>query len=279
MSNLIRETSEISRSHNKAEQKINSLSEFIQVEFEGISTKNSGITCLLDRGLFENTIDDFLKLEVLEQIINTEPNMIIKINVAKKIGVPWFFVVYSYKDQNCIVFDLTKTSKLVSRFESFQSFGIWLSGYTDKGSFSDFQESGLPEFDRILRKNGTPWAGNIDGLLFFADDKDIYCIIEYQKTSAKSVRQHENNEWLLPRNGRKGDNKRWSVHDRLSKALGVKTIVIVWSSKEDVIGIKVIDCFSLDQSGLVSHINWGEKSYIQVDHLTAEKLLSILPKN
>lgn len=73
--------------------------------------------------------------------------------------------MYNYSEKKCKVLDLS--CKKVHSFTSFANFGDWFSSnFTDNTkTFSRYEESGLPQFDYELRKNGTPWPGNIDDLL------------------------------------------------------------------------------------------------------------------
>lgn len=273
---ISKETSERSKNYNIAEKKIKTLNEFVQVEFEGVSTRNNVITCLLDRGVTNLTIDEFLKEDALAEIKYSEKHFDKKLRIASKIGVPWLYVIYSYIDKKCVVYDLTSSKNTVTKYNSFNEFGEWFSQYTDATRrFSSYQESGLPQFDYELRKNGTPWPGNIDGILLDSKTEKIMCIIEYQNTSATTVRLHDNNKYIKPTAYRKGDNKRWMVQERLSDALEVKVIVVVWSLQEDIIGLKLIDSFDLDNNGLVSYINWGKKNFIPVQSLVYSDIINI----
>lgn len=277
---LIKETSERSKQYNKAEKQVKSLLDLTQVEFEGISTKNNKITCLLDRGLINTSIDDFIKQKQYKQLINEcEKHLSLKTKIAKKLQVPWLFVVYSYVDNKCVAFDLTKLFWKGQIFESFSAYGKWFSDFTDGTKrFSSYQESGLPKFDKELRANGTPWPGNIDGILFIADSKQMLCILEYQNTTATKVRYHDNNKYMQATPYRKGDNKRWMVQERLSNALGVSVIVVVWSLQETEIGLKSIKSFSIDNLGLVTKINWGPIEYLPYSELKSESFIKLLTR-
>lgn len=275
---LVKETSERSKSSNLVEHKIKNFNELIQIEFEGLSTKNGEITCFLDRGLTHLNISDFLKGDPIQEICINEPFLSLKKQLAIETKVPWLFVVYSYHDNKCVVYDLSNDFKIVNIFTSFAAFGNWFSyNYTDNTKFfSSYQETGLPEFDAILRKNGTPWAGNVDGILFFANNEKKIAIIEYQNTSKTSVKEHENNNYLKASIFRKGDNKRWKVHHSLAEHTGIKVLVIVWSKNETVVGLKPVKSFDIGSDGYVSHINWGECLYIDLNELTPVILLSAI---
>lgn len=273
---LTKETSERSKRFNKAEQKIKSFRELTQVEFEGISTRGGKVTCLIDRGLTDQSIADFLETDPMKQIVESEPFLNLKNQIAVEMNIPWIYVVYSYLDKKCLVYNISSRFTLEKSFESFNDFGDWFSEkFTDKTEFfSSFQESGLPMFDILLRKNGTPWPGNIDGMLFFSDNEKRIAIVEYQNTSRVSVRDHDNNNFIRPTRYRKGDSKRWKVHQSLSELLDTPVIVIVWSTKEDTIGLKPIKHFDIGNDGYVSFINWGECIYTEIESLTLNVLLS-----
>ena len=275
---LIKETSERSKKFNSAEKQVKKLQNVLQVEFEGISTKNNNITCLIDRGLYNGKINEIINEDIYFQLFTeSEPFWKIKLNIVKQINVPWLFVIYSYIDNKCLVFDVSNILNEKKIFNSFEDFGNWFSSFTDKSHyFSSYQESGLPDFDKKLRLNGTPWPGNIDGLLIEVENNKLLCAIEYQNTSVATVRNHDNNKYIYASAFRKGDNKRWMVQERLSKALGVKIIVIVWSIKENEVALKVIDSFNLSSDGLVSHINWGNVIYIDTENINLNIIKKLL---
>lgn len=274
---MIRETSERSRSYNKAEIAIHKIKEFIHLEFEGISTKNNRITCLLDRGLVDVPLNEYVSSgQFLKELKEAEKNLNIKLEIARRLHIPWLFVVYNYSEKKCKVIDLNANK--IHSFDSFGEFGNWFSKeYTDNARvFSRYQESGLPPFDYALRVNGTPWPGNIDDVLVDAKTGDIYCVAEYQNTSKCPIRQHDNNQYLKASRFRKGDNKRWMVQYVFANGLGTKNAVFVWSTSENEIGVKKIDSFNLDKYGLVSWINWGRIEFVKCDDLTYGKIKSII---
>jgi hypothetical protein len=274
---MIRETSERSRSYNKAEIAIHNIKEFIHLEFEGISTKDNLLTCLMDRGLIDIPIDEYIKNDLFfEDLRTSEIYYKIKMQIAKNLNIPWFFVVYNYIEKKCVVYDLLNNQYFL--FSTFSEFGNWFSAnFTDNsGVFSRYEESGLPQFDVELRRNGTPWPGNIDDVLIDKKTNTIYCVAEYQNTSKSSIRQHDNNDFLKPSIYRKGDNKRWMVQYVFAKGLETDNVVFVWSRTEDEIAVKKINSFSLDSNGLVSRINWGKIAYIKVNDLSYETIKSVV---
>ena len=233
---------------------------------------------MLDRGLTNLSIDEFIQENnAFNHITEIEPYLELKINIANQIKVPWFFVIYSYKDKKCLLYDLTNMQSKYLLFNSFGEFGVWFSQYTDASKrFSAYQESGLPQFDVELRSNGTPWPGNIDGILFISNSKQMLCILEYQNTSATTVRLHDNNKYIYATPYRKGDNKRWMVQDKLSKALNLKVLILVWSLQEKIVGLKLVDSFSTTSDGLVTKINWGKIEFIPIDDLSFSDFIKIL---
>ena len=274
---MIRETIERSRSYNKAEIAIHKIPEFIHLEFEGISTKSNKLTCLLDRGLIDTHLDSYFSSgKVYTDLKENEPSLDIKIQIAKRLRIPYLFVVYNYSESKCKVLDVC--SQKVYPFNSFAAFGDWFSeNFTDNSrAFSRYQESGLPKIDYELRKNGTPWPGNIDDVLIDKKTGDIYCVAEYQNTSKCSIRLHDNNDYLKASRYRKGDNKRWMVQYVFANGLGTKNVVFVWSTSENEIGVKRINSFNLDRHGLVWKINWGKADYIKCEDLTYSKIRNVV---
>ena len=274
---MIRETSERSRPYNKAEIAIHNIAEYVHLEFEGISTKDNKVTCLLDRGLVDIPLQEYIVKGIyITDLRESEKDLEIKMKIAKMLGIPWLFVVYNYSEKKCKVLDLS--SKKVHSFNSFADFGDWFSSnFTDNTkTFSRYEESGLPKFDYELRKNGTPWPGNIDDLLIDKKTGEIFCVAEYQNTSKCSVRVHDNNDYLRPSRYRKGDNKRWMVQYVFANGLGTKNVVFVWSVSEEEIAIKRINNFDIDSNGLVSKINWGKIQYIKCGDISYQTIKNVV---
>jgi len=71
--------------------------------------------------------------------------------------------------------------------------------FVDKKSFfCYYEESGLPQFDIEIRRNGTPWSRNIDDLLIDRFTGYISCVAKYQYFSKCSIREHDNNKYIHP---------------------------------------------------------------------------------
>jgi hypothetical protein len=114
----------------------------------------------------------------------------------------------------------------------------------------------------------------MDGLLI--NNNKIVCVIEYQNTSKKRVADHDNNDYMESSNYRKGDGRRWLVIKLIEEALKTKTVVIVWSYNEQVIAIKPIKNYQLNQYNNVSKIDWQKKVMCNINTLTEEEFLKIV---
>ena len=75
---------------------------------------------------------------------------------------------------------------------------------------------------------------------------------------------------------RKGDGRRWLVIKLIEEALKTKTVVIVWSYNEQVIAIKPIKNYQLNQYNNVSKIDWQKKVMCNINTLTEEEFLKIV---
>ncbi|MCI9279544.1 MAG: hypothetical protein HFJ02_01940 [Bacilli bacterium] len=272
--NLIKETSERSKKLNKGEAKINSFPHSIQLSFEGVAIKNLKVTAVFDRGCYKGPNLCLEEEEtLLKDAIQNEPHYKIKTELASTMGVKWYYIIYEYKTEYSIVLDLEEY-KVVKKYPSFLALGKWLSLFSDSVPLSNYEENGLPEIDTIMRKNKYSWPGNMDGLLI--NNNKIVCVIEYQNTSKKRVADHDNNDYMESSNYRKGDGRRWLVIKLIEEALKTKTVVIVWSYNEQVIAIKPIKNYQLNQYNNVSKIDWQKKVMCNINTLTEEEFLKIV---
>lgn len=126
-----------------------------------------------------------------------------------------------------------------------------------------------------MRKNGKPWPGNVDGILLH--NKKMIAVIEFQTTNKQSVREHNNNDWWLPKYSRKGDKERWRSIYINSNYLNLPIIVGVWSPKEEEYCIKLIESFDFetDEPPFI----FLEKKEIADDKNISIKLLEVLNIN
>lgn len=274
MLSLKRETSERSKSLNKAENLVNSFENIVQISFEGVSIKEQTVkalfdrACLVDGNLFNENYDD-----IINSIKQVEPFFELKIKVAKKMKVNWYFAVYEYSTKNSIVIN-TLENKIIGKYNNFLELGKWISQFSDTVNLSSYQEDGLPLIDAEMRINNYSWPGNLDGLL--VKDNRILCIIEYQNTSKTTVDKHDNNIFMKPRKNRKGDGRRWLVFKTIAESLNTRSIVIVWSYNENQIAIKSIKNYILDKYHNVEKLIWGNKVLCDVNDLTQEEFIRII---
>jgi len=210
--------------------------------FEGYTIKNNSVTLLLDRALFYGKEKEWNSDELFSELkkMFTEKIFNIKVEFSKKIGIPWNFVAYQYKPEKIYVLNIEKNEmKLEKSFNNFLEFGRWTMNFRDLKMISRYEEEGLPDIDKILRQNNIPWPGNLDGIFYCPNGK--MAIIEFQKTSKTNVEKHCNNDWFLPRGGRKGDEQRWKVLDIIRLSSQLRLFIIVWSTEEKNLKFKVVD--------------------------------------
>jgi len=220
---------------------------FYLISFEGFTIKDKKVSAVLDKYAIENcNLKECDEQELLGKILTIEvkEKWVEKINISNTLGVPFFIVLYSYPLQRIFVFKVEHSDNLEKEgvFDSLEEFANWLYTYRDMLMTSQYEERGLPEFDKKLRKINKPWPGNLDCILG-KNEKGILAVIEFQTTIKYSVRNHCNNMFFLPTPYRKGDEQRWLVMDIIRKQLNKPLIILVWSPKEhdDEIKVKRVD--------------------------------------
>jgi len=266
---LIFESSERSDSSNIARQKLEELN-FKMITYEGYTVKNNTVSLLLDRAKLITDVK--VSLSNLYQAIRKEIHDIfqIKVDFAKKLNVPWYFVVYT-EDEYSVVLDMLNNGTEVIRFNSFKELGEWTMEYRDYVMRKPYQEGGLPNIDIKMRENGIPWPGNMDKALCI--NNKVAAIIEFQNTSRVTVREHENNNFF------RMDEGRWRVLDILKQHSQLPLLVIVWSRKENTIGLKLVDhIIYTDIDQYHAGINWGTIMYSSLNNLHTD-LSTILKIN
>lgn len=210
------------------------------LSFEGYTVKSNLVSGLFDRGLFENDIHSIDPKEIYSFLANdADFNLKGKLDFSKRLSVPYYFFSYSYLNQYCVVFKLTETIELVAEFNSYVDFGNWTKQFRDLVMLSQYEESGLPQLDKILRASGIAWPGNLDYAL--TKSGTPIALIEFQRTAKASVQQHCNNTWFLPTPYRKGDVNRWLAIDIIRKQSKLPLYIIVWSTQEKIIKLKLLD--------------------------------------
>lgn len=246
---LVFESSERSDEVNEVRKILDKSKEFKFIDFEGYTVKNKKVSLLLDRAKFVSK-EKTTKKDIYDYICGLFGEDIeIKTRLAKKLDVPWYFVVYG-ENETSIVLDMLDEGRRVYEFSNFKELAKWTVDYRGYVMKSDFEEDGLPTIDIKMRSIGIPWPGNLDKAL--SKDGDVVALIEYQKTNSEisTVRQHDNNRYF--RNtyqannrgeykfARIGDENRWKVLHEFANQAGLPILVIVWSETEKEVGLKLI---------------------------------------
>jgi len=232
------QTSERSRRKNWVLEVLKT--QFPIAEFEGFTVKEEKVTLLLDRALLKekNPLSPDEIVKFLKVYFGNAFQL--KQAFAKQIKVPWYFVIYQKNPEYVWVFDILEV-RLIREFDNYISFAEWTRCFRDLKMLSSYQESGLPEFDKILRWHGIPWPGNLDGIIGHPQNLEPFAIIEFQFTSKASVREHCSNKWFLPRGRRKGDEQRWKVMDIIRRQADLPLWIFVWSqNQEEGVKVKVV---------------------------------------
>ncbi len=240
-SNIQFETSERSTQYNWV-KKILQEQGYLLAEFEGYTILENKVSLLLDRARFNGESKVWELPDLINKLVGYYSSDIFstKQKFSIRLSAPWFFICYELDPPHIVVLDLNPNNPVIIKvFNNFKVFSDWLSDFRSLVMKSAYQESGLPEFDKILRKMGHPWPGNLDCLLGHPQSKKI-AIVEFQNTSKYSVLKHCNNDWFLPTESRKGDEQRWKVLDIIRIQAKFPLIIVVWSRKEKNIKVKVV---------------------------------------
>ncbi len=205
------------------------------IQFEGYTVKDNRVTGLFDRRLFTEVDFDTLSEGDVSKIVQSEENMLSsKLYFAELLNVHYRYVFYSYESEKIYVYRFEgNTPKFKKKFNDFCSFIHETKKLRDLKMLSPLQEDNMPQIDHIFRgRCGYAWMGNLDGLFLSDNDGIPKALVEFQTTSKASVKDHCNNTWFLPRNGRKGDEQRWKACDIIAQQSGLPLIIIVWSPNE-----------------------------------------------
>jgi len=231
---IIKETTERNDQNNWVKNRLLE-DNFKIIEFEGYTIKDNRVTGLFDRRLFTQINFDILsENDVLNIIQSEELYLSAKVHFTNLLGVYYRYVFYSYVPELVYVYRFEKNLlKYKSKFTNFCDFINQTHKIRDLTMSSPLEETNMPQIDHILRNRcGYAWMGNLDGLFLSTSENAPKALVEFQTTNKISVKNHCNNTWFTPRNGRKGDEQRWKVFDILSKQSNLPLIIIVWSPNE-----------------------------------------------
>lgn len=281
--NFIRETSERSDNKNTLKKAILKNSNFKLISFEGSPTINDNVTILMDKFKVDvdlSTVDKNYKKIFKELYENSDFNyeFELKKTIVENRKLKWGILLYDDNEYSLFFFKDGKEGRnFYKEFQNAKEFSNWLyENYsTIRYNISNYQEDNLPKYDINMRKNEKPWPGNVDGILLH--NKKMVAVIEFQTTNKQSVREHNNNDWWLPKYSRKGDKERWRSIYINSNYLNLPIIVGVWNPKEEEYCIKLIKGFNFE-TDKPPFIFW-EKIEIASNTDISTKLLEVLNIN
>jgi hypothetical protein len=278
---FIRETSERSDNKNTLKKAILKNSNFKLISFEGSPTINDNVTILMDKFKVDvdlSTTNNSDRLKIFNELYkNSEfkDEFALKKTIVENKKLKWGILVYDDNEYGLFFFkDSENRWNFYKKFQNAKEFSDWLyKNYsTIRYHISEYQEDNLPKYDINMRKNGKPWPGNVDGILLH--NKKMVAVIEFQTTNKQSVREHNNNDWWLPKYSRKGDKERWRSIYINSNYLNLPIIVGVWNPKEEEYCIKLIKGFNFE-TDKPPFIFW-EKIEIASNTDISTKLLEVL---
>ncbi len=278
---FIRETSERSDNKNTLKKAILKNSNFKLISFEGSPTINDNVTILMDKFKVDidlSTTNKNDKIKIFNELYrNSEfkDEFALKKTIVENRKLKWGILVYDDNEYSLFFLkDGKERWNFYKEFQNAKEFSNWLyENYsTIRYNISNYQEDNLPKYDISMRKNGKPWPGNVDGILLH--NKKMIAVIEFQTTNKQSVREHNNNDWWLPKYSRKGDKERWRSIYINSNYLNLPIIVGVWNPKEEEYCIKLIKGFNFE-TDKPPFIFW-EKIEIASNTDISTKLLEVL---
>lgn len=265
------ESSERSDAANWAKRLLRS--RFLIAEFEGYTIKNNRVSMLLDRARFYEKPRDWNPCDIYKMLQEHYGIQVfqLKCKFASLLKSPYVFVAYQDSIPKVQVFHIqaNKASDVIA-FRDYQSFAEWTKKFRDLQMLSRYEESGLPDFDKILRQHGVPWPGNLDCLIGVPESQSPKALVEFQYTSKASVKEHCNNDWFLPRGRRKGDEQRWKVLDIIRRQSEIPLWIIVWSrDRTQGVKLKVVEeiIYSGDERGRKPGLVYSEKRMLDGDAL------------
>lgn len=141
----------------------------------------------------------------------------------------YHIVMYDDESARCYRVD-DEQLRSVTGLVSIEEFGKWVFDHNDTKKVDKKVRADLPDFDNILRQNGTPWPSNLDGFWY---DGRVRALIEYQTTKKARVVNHSNNRYFHQ------DYGRWDMLKRLAEGVHRPLVIIVWSPNDGDDDIKV----------------------------------------
>ncbi|WP_313032031.1 hypothetical protein [Soonwooa sp.] len=251
-----KETSERSDEKNWAKDVLLSQNSYYFESIEGCNQdKDNLVKNLFERArvdIDENgtqAVDDIRKLIIdLESI----EKLLRKINFAKCFNINLQYVLYCDESEKVFVYEFVTIDNLILNleFNSYKEFADWIysiKGWKSNKTFREYDD--LPNFDKKLRKAGTPWPTNIDCFVCDFENNPIG-IIEFQNADRVGVLNHCNNDYFLCKMSSinqwgytvyHDDIRRWTSQEILRVQSSLKYIIITWSQNNFDFQLKILD--------------------------------------
>jgi hypothetical protein len=260
LNNFRKETSERSDDANWAKSLLINESGYYLESIEGCNQNaNNVVTHLIERARVDYVEGgQSTEEEIMGQIIDLETADALqrKINFAKCYGLPLSYVLYC--DEREVVYLLSFTSlsdvKAEETFYSYKDFADWIAeikGWKSGKFFREIQD--LPNFDKALRKAGTPWPTNIDCFICDKNNAPI-AILEFQNAKNTNVASHCNNDFFLCRmtgTNQRGytvyhdDIRRWTSQEILRVQSNLRYFILTWSQAEHDFILKEVEIITM----------------------------------
>lgn len=255
--NFRKESSERSDAANWAKQSLIRNTAFHFDSIEGCNENDQNVaTHFMERARVDYDGVDNMSLEDIRQaIIQLETIDVLqrKINFANAFGRCLTYILYNNETGYVWMYDFydINTLKLISTFPSFVAFSQWIQsikGWISRKPYIEMPD--LPEFDKELRRAGTPWPTNID--CFISDENNMpIAILEFQNAKKTSVKDHCNNEYFLckisstdPFTGITkyyDDIRRWQSQEILRVQSGLRLFIVTWQQDSPDFALKEVE--------------------------------------
>jgi hypothetical protein len=260
LNNFRKETSERSDEANWAKNLLIAHSGYYLDSIEGCNQNaNNIVTHLIERA----RVDDIggeksTKEAIINQIIALEgkETFLRKIRFAKCYGLPLSYALYCDETEKVylLYFHSLDEVEAFKTFSSYKEFADWIAeikGWKSNKAFREMQD--LPNFDKALRKAGTPWPTNIDCFISNKENEPV-AILEFQNAKNTNVANHCNNDFFLCKmtgTNQWGytvyhdDIRRWTSQEILRVQSNLRYFIITWAQSETDFILKEVEIITI----------------------------------
>jgi len=258
--NFRKETSERSDEANWAKSLLINHSGYYLDSIEGCNQNaNNTVTHLIERARFDDIGGEkSSKTDIINQIIALEgkESLLRKIRFAKCYGLPLSYALYCDETEKVylLYFHSLVLVEVFKAFSSYKDFAVWIAeikGWKSNKPFREMQD--LPNFDKALRKAGTPWPTNIDCFISNKENEPV-AILEFQNAKNTNVANHCNNDFFLCKMTGTNewgytvyhdDIRRWTSQEILRVQSNLRYFIITWAQFQADFILKEVEIITI----------------------------------